>query len=221
MSAPRRRGFIGEDEMTTIPHSTAPVGERRTLTIMLVGALHLAAIYALLVSLHIVPSPISPPTTTVVDYIPIVQPKVTEPPITADNHAKFANPDSPNPPVQPDFDIGPDQGLGGGTTTTPPGTGDVFVPLSAVAGTHTIPDYPVLDRRFGHQGTVGLMLSIDAQGYVIDARLAQSSGYEGLDAAAIEWVKTHWRYRPAMRNGVPMSTTTRASVVFRLTQTGY
>jgi periplasmic protein TonB len=220
MSTPRRRGFIGEDEMTTIPHSAAPAGERRTLTIMLVGALHLAAIYAILVSLHIAPSPI-PSTTTTIRYIDPVQTNPPQtPPVVPTSHLPFTNPADPNPAVPPDIDIGSDQGPGG-TTTTPPGTGDVFAPLSAVAGTHTIPDYPALDRRFGHQGAVGLMLSIDAQGYVIDARLAQSSGYEGLDAAAIEWVKTHWRYRPAMHNGVPMPTTTRASVVFRLTQTGY
>ena len=89
---------------------------------------------------------------------------------------------------------------------------------SAIASTHTIPPYPELARRLAQQGTVTLSLSIGPDGSVSDATLAQSSGSNQLDQAAIEWVRSHWRYHPATQNGKPVATTSQARIVFDLRQ---
>ncbi len=206
----------------TYPNAVAPAAERRTISIAVVAALHIAVIYVILAALNIVPSPVSqdgPIHLRFIDKKTVVDPQ--PPPTIQDGRLIFTHPTAPpaNPPPIP-FDPGT-----GGTGTyypppQPPGQG-IFNPASAVPGTHTIPAFPSLDRRLGHQGAALLNIAIDEQGYVSDASVAQSSGYEGLDMAAIAWVKEHWRYRPAMRDGNAVPSTTRASVVFRLTQTGY
>ena len=200
--------------MQAITHPIAPARERRFVIMALVGALHIAAIYTLLVTLDIVPPPIAQPTTNF-HIIPLPQ-HPTAPPSPPTGHVVFAKPDDPAA-VTPVFQIGQEPGPGA-ITNLPPAGMDTFVPASALAGTHSTPDYPMLDRRLGHEGVVLLALSIDAEGSVTGASVEHSSGYDGLDAAAIAWVKAHWRYKPATRNGVAASEATKASVVFRLTQ---
>lgn len=85
-----------------------------------------------------------------------------------------------------------------------------------IMGTHTTPDYPLLDTRQGHEGNVLLKLSINEWGVVTDAQVERSSGYETLDRAAASWVKSHWLYHPATRAGDPVPATTEAIVTFRL-----
>jgi periplasmic protein TonB len=206
--------------MTTLsyPNATAHAPERRTMTIALVAALHLGAIYVLLVSLNIVPSPL-PPNTVTVRFIPDTQPKPTvTPPVGPIVMTRPDNPVTPQPPVidyNQNGDSHPFDGPGTGASN---GQTDTLIPASALAGTHTTPNYPVIDRRLGHEGAVRLALAIDAQGIVTGATVEQSSGYDGLDAAAIAWVKAHWRYRPTLHNGIAVATTAKADVTFRLTE---
>ncbi len=93
-------------------------------------------------------------------------------------------------------------------------------PISTVAkgitATHTIPPYPEMERRLGHEGTVTLTISIDANGQITDAQVANSSGSQALDQAAVEWVKSHWKYKPAIQNGTPVASTAQAAVQFSL-----
>jgi len=84
-------------------------------------------------------------------------------------------------------------------------------------GTHTTPDYPLLDARLGHEGNVLLKLSINEWGAVTGAQVERSSGYESLDRAAASWVKSHWLYRPATRAGDGIASTAEVTVTFRLT----
>lgn len=109
------------------------------------------------------------------------------------------------------------------TITLPPGTGGgngtVFNPDQgprAIGATHTTPPYPSVEARLGRQGTVTLLLAIDASGAVTDAQVVSSSGSDGLDQAAIAWVKTHWRYQPATHDGVAVAATTKAAIRFDL-----
>jgi periplasmic protein TonB len=196
----------------THPGTATPARKRHFITVALVGALHIAAIYAILVALDIVPPPTSDPQYYF-RVVPSIRPKpATQSPVGPIVLAKASQPTEPRKPT---FQI--DQNPVGGTNIWP-GPTDSFVLASPLGGTHTTPDYPVLDRRLDHQGTVRLALQIDALGVVTGASVEKSSGYDGLDAAAIDWVKAHWRYKPAMQNGTAMPTTTQASVVFRLTQ---
>jgi protein TonB len=87
---------------------------------------------------------------------------------------------------------------------------------SGLGSTHTTPPYPEMERRMGHEGTVTLRLAIDTTGNVTDAQIEKSSGSQVLDQAAIDWVKAHWKYKPAIQNGTAVAATTEAAVVFNL-----
>lgn len=87
---------------------------------------------------------------------------------------------------------------------------------SGIAGTHTTPPYPNLARKLGEQGTVKLRIALDARGAVTGVTVLDSSGHARLDDAAVDWVKAHWRYRPATRDGAPVPSTAVANVVFDL-----
>lgn len=86
----------------------------------------------------------------------------------------------------------------------------------AISGMHTIPEYPPLSRAAGEKGAVQLLIMIDANGNVSNATVARSSGYQRLDEAAVSWVKAHWRYRPAVRDGIPVAAQTDATIIFKL-----
>ena len=61
-----------------------------------------------------------------------------------------------------------------------------------------------------------LLLTIGEDGMVSSAVVRRSSGFARLDAAAVDWVLKHWRYRPAMRGAMPIASTTEAALTFRL-----
>lgn len=72
--------------------------------------------------------------------------------------------------------------------------------LSVACPERNPPRYPPLSRRMGEEGTVVLRVELDEQGKVCTARIATSSGFERLDSAALEAVRT-WQCRPAHRDG--------------------
>lgn len=76
------------------------------------------------------------------------------------------------------------------------------------------PPYPphLLQRRTG--GVVVLALEIDARGAVTSAQVAVSSGFPEFDASARNAVRG-WKFRPAERNGAPISFRATQRVVFR------
>ena len=124
---------------------------------------------------------------------------------------------------EPGFKIADDPHRGDGLTAVdnrpdPPGAVEIG-PLG-LAATHTIPPYPPLEQRLGHEGTVVLRLTISAQGNVTDAAVVRSSGFERLDEAARAWVITHWRYRPAIRGGAAVPSAGNVSVTFNLKNAG-
>lgn len=77
------------------------------------------------------------------------------------------------------------------------------------------PAYPELARQRGQQGAVVLDLRVDAEGRVVGAEVAQSSGHPILDAAARRAV-LNWRFRPALEAGRPVEAHLRSTVRFRL-----
>jgi periplasmic protein TonB len=81
----------------------------------------------------------------------------------------------------------------------------------------TQPAYPASARRLEQQGSVGLELSVRADGRVIDARVIDSSGFESLDQAAVAEARSRWRLLPARRGDDAVDGTFRIRVTFRLT----
>ncbi|MBI5007149.1 MAG: energy transducer TonB [Nitrosomonadales bacterium] len=66
------------------------------------------------------------------------------------------------------------------------------------------PPYPMVARRMGYHGKVVLNVEVLAEGRAGEVKLHQSCGYDILDNAAIQTVKT-WRFTPARRFGQPVT----------------
>jgi protein TonB len=66
------------------------------------------------------------------------------------------------------------------------------------------PPYPLVARRMGYQGKVVLNVEVLAEGWAGEVKLQSSSGYDILDKAAMQTVKT-WKFSPATRFGQPIT----------------
>jgi protein TonB len=66
------------------------------------------------------------------------------------------------------------------------------------------PPYPMVARRMGYHGKVVLNVEVLAEGRAGEVKLHQSCGYDILDNAAMQTVKT-WRFSPARRFGQPVT----------------
>jgi protein TonB len=66
------------------------------------------------------------------------------------------------------------------------------------------PPYPMVARRMGYHGKVVLNVEVLAEGRAGEVKLHQSCGYDILDNAALQTVKT-WRFSPARRFGQPVT----------------
>jgi periplasmic protein TonB len=76
------------------------------------------------------------------------------------------------------------------------------------------PEFSEEARKAKHQGVVVLTIEVDAGGAVRHIRVRQSLGL-GLDEKAIEAV-SHWRFRPGILNGKPVTTEAIVQVNFQL-----
>jgi len=202
-------------------HLTAQPGARwtneRIVGVGFVALLHVIAIWAILTGLvQKIVKTIDPPP--IIWTAPVPHPP---PPTTTAPRIPHVNPTDHTtrqvivPP--PTFTIDDGQHHGGGTTDpTPqqPATPDTVV--SGIGGTHTIPAYPPLARRLGEQGSVRLSITISATGDVTGANVVQSSGFPDLDQTAVDWVMSHWKYKPATHAGIAVPSQTLANVVFNL-----
>lgn len=77
------------------------------------------------------------------------------------------------------------------------------------------PEYPLAARRRGQQGTVLLNITVNARGQATEISLKQSSGYELLDQAALQAVKT-WEFEPARIRNLAMESKIEVPVRFKL-----
>lgn len=82
----------------------------------------------------------------------------------------------------------------------------------------TKPEYPLVARQHGWQGSVTLRLELLADGTVGEVEVARSSGHAVLDTAAQEAAKT-WTHKPAQHNEVPVTRWVSLTVNFTLDKT--
>jgi protein TonB len=80
------------------------------------------------------------------------------------------------------------------------------------------PAYPPTSRRLGEEGRVVVNVYVLADGRVGDVQVLESSGYERLDAAALEHVRHEWRFDPARRGGEAVATWGAFGVTFQITR---
>jgi TonB family protein len=79
------------------------------------------------------------------------------------------------------------------------------------------PIYPTLSKRLNEQGTVDLRILVTSTGEVGALEVRNSSGFERLDQAAVEAVKT-WRFNPATVDGKPVDAWYLIPVTFKLAE---
>ena len=190
---------------------------RRYAGLVLAAAVNVVAIWAILNGLNLNPVHTITPTTIIKVLTPTAPPKPMQPPQPV-MRKPVSNTDAVPKPI---IDVPP--ATPGPIVTTPPQQTPPqpanAIPDSAalaIGDTHTTPPYPTDARRFGRQGVVTLQLAIDATGRVTNAQVKSSSGDPELDQTAIDWVTGHWRYKPAVQNGVPVASAALASVKFSL-----
>jgi len=75
------------------------------------------------------------------------------------------------------------------------------------------PRYPPTEARQGVGGTVVLVISIDAEGNVLDVSVEKSSRNRNLDRAAMDAARK-WRFNPEVRDGVAVASRVRVPVDF-------
>jgi TonB family protein len=177
---------------------------KRAAIVVAVALMHVAMLYILIDSLALR----SPPPQKEIEITfggPVALREVVKPP------PKVVLPDLPAPPVAP-----PPVVIKAEAAAAPAGSPHVTAPAQALADAHT---FPVLPAAFRQQDSkiVRLLLSIGEDGSVSAAEIAVSSGAAALDELAIAWVKQHWRYRAALRDGVPVAVKTMAVVTFSRT----
>lgn len=71
-----------------------------------------------------------------------------------------------------------------------------FDPNASSAGTFPPPAYPGIAIRNRYQGTATIEIFVDPSGAVTSAKVLKSSGYQALDEAALQVVKSRWRFKP-------------------------
>jgi periplasmic protein TonB len=74
--------------------------------------------------------------------------------------------------------------------------------LSPMAGNPPL-KYPMSSRMKREQGVVRLRIIVGTNGSIDDITIAESSGFDSLDKAAIDVVRK-WRFYPPTRDGVPV-----------------
>ena len=106
--------------------------------------------------------------------------------------------------------LGPGEGGGTGGGAYSVG-GNVTAPIPIYK-----PDPPYSEeaRKAKYQGTVVVLIVVDALGSVADARVVKPLGL-GLDEKAIETIKT-WKFKPGLKNGTPVPVRIMVEVSFRL-----
>ncbi|ATE64074.1 energy transducer TonB [Rhizorhabdus dicambivorans] len=193
------------------------------ILILAIAALHLVTFYALVkfdvihiaekkkvLVVDLIAEPPAPPTEKPKPE-PVVVQKVVPVVVTP---APIVQPLAPPPPPI-------------AVTSTPPPPKPMAVTAPPPAGPVTVgnlderllegrpPRYPMESRRKKEQGTVVLRLLIGTDGRVAQISIAQSSGFERLDQAALQAVRG-WRWQPVVRDGQPVEVRGLYSMPFAL-----
>ncbi len=144
------------------------------------------------------PEPVTLPTEKVIERTPERQQIVAPPPIVAIPTAPAAaqsitklEPTPQPPPVQAEE-----------TKSAPPRDTETMVNLSTRLLSAEPPRYPTEARRRRETGTVVLMVVVNEEGRVAAISIADSSGVDRLDKAALSAVR-QWRWSPTIIDGRP------------------
>lgn len=194
--------------------TVAQATPRRFIAFGIVALLHVVLIYALAAGLAgalIQKLPEELKAEVVKEQIP----DKTPPPPPPD----LAKPPPPFVPP-PEINISSEAPSTNAITTqskvsTPPPVAQISSPASVGRPHVCIQDYPSISQRLNEQGTTTLQFKIEADGSVSGVNVAESSGHDRLDQAAVNCAQS-WHYKPAMQNGQPVAVNWKAQVKWQL-----
>lgn len=145
------------------------------------------------------PAPPPPPAAPepVVQQVQPPQPTIVSPP-------PLVTTPSPPPQVAVAAEAPPPPAV---VVAAAPKAAAVSAPVSVDLSTKLVsgkpPRYPIESRRHKEQGTVVLRLTLGLDGGVEAISVAQSSGFDRLDQAALDAVR-RWRWSPTLQGGQPV-----------------
>jgi protein TonB len=131
-------------------------------------------------------------------------------PRTRDDHLSEADTTSAPPPPAPPLEEAPPPApiISDGKALVPPRSSRIK-PV-------TQPEYPATSKRLGEQGTVIMLLTIEADGHVSAAEVSKTSGYDRLDQASLKGA-LKWHLLPGTVDDVPTKMQYKFAVTFKIT----
>lgn len=187
----------------------------RVATLVAVGAIQVAAFYALVAGLSVVFEPVSnpPPISATNSPLPVPPPPeqhrrsrhddpVVKPlpqPVPSPLPTALASP-QPQPTEAVVRDPQPTGGSDATNATarpTPTAVPRAARPLGRPGDWVSEADYPTSDIRLGHAGVVGFSLTISPAGRVTGCEIVRSSGFASLDALTCTLLTRRARFQPA------------------------
>lgn len=207
-SAQRAPGYVLQSFPT-------PLGRRGTVAVAVIG-LHLLFASALIAGMVVT---IGPTSDKPIEVIPLPPPKA--PPLPKQwspllTPTEFGPTQIDEPPtVIPPF-VGPGSDAAPQPPTDRAAGTQAIEPLSPPRVLKQLdPLYPAADRRAEHEGTVVVRVLIGEDGRAQQVEVAGSSGYPGLDAAAVASVQ-RWTFAPARNGGGPVAGWASVKVRFQI-----
>lgn len=109
--------------------------------------------------------------------------------------------------------IGAGTQLSGGASSTDTGHGSRFRPPAVKHRWN--PLYPWIAYQGGIEGVADVLVTIGADGSLLDARIDHSSGNNALDAATLDAIR-HYTFRPGMKDGDAIEAQAIVSIEWRI-----
>lgn len=205
------------------PFQTTQATPRRFVSIGVVVAIHLVAIWAFATGLasrlvHVGEQIIK---VEVVKEKPPEQPKTPPPP--PPELQKPPPPFVPPPDINLQIQTPPPSAITQVVNTQPPPPTPTKPAPPAITAPASIgrphecqSHYPALAMRLNHQGKVTLGMTIEPDGSVTNVHVTASSGFDELDQGAVSCA-SNWKYKPAIQNNAPVAVPWQATVQYKLT----
>lgn len=203
----------------------------RVASVVIVGLLHVGVLYALITGLdkrriEIVPVPIEtniieeikPPPPDLPDLPPPPKLSAPPPPYIPPPEIQIQQPPPPQTPVAVVATVRPPAPMAPPVVRAPPAppapVPDSEVSAKPIAGPSLI--YPPRMEQAGREGRVEIACDVDTDGGTSNCAVIAAVGGDAFAEAAMAYVQRA-RYKPAIRNGVPVREQHHTfSIIFRL-----
>jgi protein TonB len=198
--------------------------ERRSLLSMsVVAAVHVAALYVLQMGLsHSWAGSTSGPLQATVIDERVIEPR--EPPPPPPDLRPIPVDPLPEPEFAIDLPAENNAAISLAVAAQPPRIAAVARPPIMIPPrldrerSRISPDYPTASQRLGEEGRVLVSVLILPNGRAGEVQVVKSSGFPRLDSAAVAHVQSNWRFVPARLDGEAVAAWGSFGVTFKITR---